>query len=133
MEGGPKPLAFVLHENVFSAYPDAASGKEPYVLTVASSSRAGVLAGAIAGKVREQLQPILKDIGAESVHIAMRAVAIAQQYLEEDGIMVCVVPEFKMERPNKETTGGIQPDARTVMVMNCYPLIKKQIEVLEAV
>jgi len=125
-ESGPKPLAFALHANVLNAA-DVENQREPYTLTIASASRAGVVAGAIAGKVRENLQPILKGIGAESVHIAVRSVAIAQKYLEEDGLQICVVPMFAEETPKKDA-GGVQ-ETRTVMVMKCYPLKKAKVEV----
>lgn len=131
IDNGPKPLAFMLHANVLGVADY--NSREPYTLTIASSSRAGVVAGAIAGKVREKFQPILKGIGAESVHIAVRSVAIAQKYLEEDGIQICLVPEFAEETPKKDA-GGMQ-ETRTVMVMKCYPIQKKvqQVEVFSAV
>ena len=122
-ESGPKPLAFALHANMLSDA-ERESGREPHTLTIASASRAGVVAGAIAGKVREGLQPILKGIGAESVHIAVRSVAIAQKYLEEDSLQICVVPMFAEEAPKKDAGGAAE--TRTVMVIKCYPLKKPE-------
>jgi len=115
-DNGPKPLAFMLYANVLSQ--QDLNGREPYTLTIASSSRPGIVAGAIAGKVRENYQPILKGIGAESVHTAVRSVAIAQKYLEEDSTQICVVPEFAEETPKKDGSGT--NETRTVMVMKCY-------------
>ena len=52
------------------------------------------LAGAIASCTREGSRVELTAIGAGSVNQAIKAVAIARQYVEEEAIDLCCRPEF---------------------------------------
>lgn len=64
------------------------------IIKVSSESRTSAVAGAIAGVVREHLRADVQAIGAGAVNQAIKAVAIARGYLQEDGIDVICIPEF---------------------------------------
>lgn len=64
------------------------------VVKVSAQSRSTAVAGAIAGIVRERGRVDVQAIGAGAVNQAMKAIAIARNYLLLDGINVVVVPSF---------------------------------------
>lgn len=64
------------------------------VIKVSAKSRSTAVAGAIAGVVREQGRAEVQSIGAGAVNQAVKAVAIARGYLQEDGIDVITIPFF---------------------------------------
>ncbi|MGD2162496.1 MAG: stage V sporulation protein S [Anaerolineales bacterium] len=64
------------------------------IIKVSSESRTSAVAGAIAGVVREQGHADVQAIGAGAVNQAVKAVAIARGYLQEDGIDIICIPEF---------------------------------------
>lgn len=64
------------------------------VLKVSSRSRPSAVAGAIAGVVREVGKAEVQAIGAGATNQAIKAVAIARDYLEESGIEAVCVPAF---------------------------------------
>ena len=64
------------------------------ILKVSSDSRTSAVAGAIAGVVREHHRAEVQAIGAGAVNQAVKAVAIARGYLQEDGIDIVCLPEF---------------------------------------
>lgn len=64
------------------------------ILKVSSDSRTSAVAGAIAGVVREHHRADVQAIGAGAVNQAVKAVAIARGYLQEDGIDIVCLPEF---------------------------------------
>lgn len=64
------------------------------MLKVAAKSRSTAVAGAIAGVVRESGRAEVQAIGAGAVNQAVKAVAIARNYLAEDGIDIVCVPSF---------------------------------------
>jgi len=64
------------------------------IIKVAATSRSTAVAGAIAGVIREQGQVDVQAIGAGAVNQAVKAVAIARSYLEQDGIDVICIPSF---------------------------------------
>jgi stage V sporulation protein S len=64
------------------------------ILKVAAKSRSTSVAGAIAGVIRESGHAEVQAIGAGAVNQAVKAVAIARGYLEEDGIEIVCVPSF---------------------------------------
>jgi len=68
--------------------------KEGRSLKVSSSTEAKALAGAIASCTREGSRVELTAIGAGSVNQAIKAIAIARQYVEEEAIDLCFRPEF---------------------------------------
>jgi stage V sporulation protein S len=75
------------------------------IIKVSSGSRTSAVAGAIAGVVREHQKAEAQAIGAGAVNQAVKAVAIARGYLQEDGIDVICIPEFAtVEIEGKERT-----------------------------
>ena len=64
------------------------------IIKVSARSRSTAVAGAIAGVVREHGRAEVQAIGAGAVNQAIKAIAIARGYLEEDGIEVIVIPTF---------------------------------------
>ncbi|MEZ4868914.1 MAG: stage V sporulation protein S [Caldilineaceae bacterium] len=64
------------------------------LIRVSAQSRSTAVAGAIAGVMREQEQAEMQAIGASAVNQAIKAVAIARGYLEQDGIDLVIAPTF---------------------------------------
>ena len=64
------------------------------VLKVSSKSRPSAVAGAIAGVVREAGRAEVQAIGAGATNQAIKAVAIARDYLLETGIDAVCLPAF---------------------------------------
>jgi len=64
------------------------------VLKVSAKSRPSAVAGAIAGVVREMGRAEVQAIGAGATNQAIKAVAIARDYLQETGIEVICIPAF---------------------------------------
>jgi stage V sporulation protein S len=64
------------------------------VLKVSSKSRPSAVAGAIAGVVREFGRAEVQAIGAGATNQAIKAVAIARDYLLETGIDAVCLPAF---------------------------------------
>jgi stage V sporulation protein S len=83
----PEEESAVVHE----ARP---SGPRPSILKVSARSRPSSVAGAIAGVVRETGRAEVQSIGAGATNQAVKAVAIARSYLQEDGIDIVCIPSF---------------------------------------
>ncbi len=64
------------------------------VIKVSAHSRSTAVAGAIAGVMREHKHAEVQAIGASAVNQAIKAIAIARNYLALDGIQIVCVPEF---------------------------------------
>lgn len=64
------------------------------VFKVASKTRPGELAAAIAGAVREEHEVEMNTIGAGAVNQAIKAVAIAKGFLAPAGIRIVADPSF---------------------------------------
>jgi len=64
------------------------------VLKVSARSRPSAVAGAIAGVVRELGRAEVQAIGAGATNQAIKAVAIARDYLQENGIEAVCIPAF---------------------------------------
>lgn len=64
------------------------------LIRVSAQSRSTAVAGAIAGVMREQEHAEMQAIGASAVNQAIKAVAIARGYLEQDGIDLVIIPTF---------------------------------------
>jgi stage V sporulation protein S len=64
------------------------------VLKVSARSRPSAVAGAIAGVVRESGRAEVQAIGAGATNQAVKAVAIAREYLRETGIEAVCLPAF---------------------------------------
>lgn len=72
----------------------AAVGKRSDILKVSARSRPSAVAGAIAGVVRESGRAEVQAIGAGAANQAVKAVAIARDYLAETGINAVCLPSF---------------------------------------
>lgn len=83
------------------------------IIKVSSGSRTSSVAGAIAGVVRDNNRAEVQAIGAGAVNQAVKAVAIARGFLQEDGLDVICVPEF--------TTVDIEGKERTAIRLVVEP------------
>lgn len=64
------------------------------MIKVAADSRSTAVAGAIAGVIRERGRVSVRAIGASAVNQAIKAVAIARNYLLPEGIDIVCIPSF---------------------------------------
>jgi stage V sporulation protein S len=64
------------------------------MIKVAGTSRTSAVAGAIAGVFRENQRAEVQAIGAIAVNQAVKALALARGYLQEDGFEVIFYVEF---------------------------------------
>ena len=75
------------------------------IIKVSAQSRAAAVAGAIAGVVSDHQRAEVQAIGAGAVNQAVKAIAIARGYLEQDGIAIYCVPHFaEIQINNTERT-----------------------------
>lgn len=81
-------------ETEVAAVPDPVEPEHGEVLKVSARSRPSAVAGAIAGVVRESGRAEVQAIGAGATNQAVKAVAIAHDYLEETGIDSVCLPAF---------------------------------------
>ena len=64
------------------------------IIRVAGTSRTSAVAGAIAGIFRDNQRAEVQAIGAIAVNQAVKALALARGYLQEDGYEVIFFAEF---------------------------------------
>jgi stage V sporulation protein S len=64
------------------------------ILKVSAHSRPSAVAGAIAAVIRNHGRADVQAIGAGATNQAIKAVAIARDYLQPNGIDIVVVPAF---------------------------------------
>jgi len=64
------------------------------VIKVKAVSRTAAVAGAIAGVIREHKHAEVQAIGAGAVNQSIKALILAKNFLDQDGITVVFVPEF---------------------------------------
>ena len=83
------------------------------IIKVSAASRTSAVARAIAGVVREHNHAEVQAIGAGAVNQAVKAVAIARGYLQEDGLHIVCLPEF--------TTVTIEGKERTAIRLVVEP------------
>jgi stage V sporulation protein S len=91
------------------------------LIKVSAQSRSTAVAGAIAGVMREQGYAEVQAIGASAVNQAVKAVAIARGYLEQDDMDLVIVPSF--------TEVDIEGNERTAVRLAIF----KRPEALDAV
>jgi len=65
------------------------------IIKVSAKSRSTAVAGAIAAVMRERRYAEVQAIGAGAVNQAVKALAIARTYLEQDHIDLMCTPHFK--------------------------------------
>lgn len=83
------------------------------IIRVSGQSRSTAVAGAIAGVMREHGHAEMQAIGASAVNQAVKAIAIARGYLEQDDIDLAVVPKF--------TEVQIEGNERTAVRLSIFP------------
>jgi stage V sporulation protein S len=75
------------------------------IIKVSAHSRSTAVAGAIAGVMRDYRHAEVQAIGASAVNQAIKAIAIARNYLSLDGIDIVCIPEFvEIDIEGKERT-----------------------------
>ena len=85
------------HDGAFDSVQAAAPAvvhDDTEVLKVSAHSRPSAVAGAIAAVIRHQGRADVQAIGAGATNQAIKAVAIARDYLQPDGIDIVVIPAF---------------------------------------
>lgn len=89
---------------------NAVVGDAPFeTIRVASASSPSAVAGAIAGCVREGKRNLaVQAVGAGAVNVGVKAVAIANAYLVEDGFHLVVDPVFVDVVIKEETRTAIR-------------------------
>jgi stage V sporulation protein S len=64
------------------------------LIKVSATSRTALVAGAIAGTIRDHQRAEVQAVGAGAVNQAVKALTLATEYLKEDGILISFEPEF---------------------------------------
>ena len=88
------PVAIASRDDVRPSAPPSAPGGEVKALKVSASSRPTLVAGAIAGMVRERGRAEVQAIGAAAINQAVKAVAIARGYMAPAGVDLVCIPGF---------------------------------------
>ena len=78
------------------------------LLKVSAKSNPNMVAGAIAGITRENKTVELQAIGAGSVNQAIKAIAVARAFLEDDAIQIACIPAFSEITVSDETRTAIK-------------------------
>ena len=81
---------------------------ETLVLQVSSKSNPSLVAGAIAGVIREKSYCEVRAIGAGAVNQTVKAIAIARGYMAPAGIDLICVPAFEDLQINGEDRTAIK-------------------------
>ena len=81
--------------NDFTSEPIVEPTGKPDVIKVSAKSRSTAVAGAIAAVIREHRFAEVQAIGAGAVNQAVKALAIARGYLQDDSIDIVCVPFFR--------------------------------------
>lgn len=87
------------------------------IIKVRAVSRTAAVAGAIAGVVRDDMHAEIQAIGAGAVNQAVKAMVLAKNFLEQDGIDVAFVPEFV----NVEIDGKVRTAIKFVVDPKSQP------------
>ena len=85
------------------------------IIKVSLNSQTAAVAGAIAGVMREHRYAEVQSIGAGAVNQAIKAVILAKEYLENDGIDIVCVPKFV----DLEIDGKIRTAIRLTITPRC--------------
>ena len=64
------------------------------VLKVSSKSRPNMVAGAIAGSIREEGKVQIQAVGAGAINQAVKAIAVARGFLISAGVDLISIPSF---------------------------------------
>jgi len=77
------------------------------ILKVSSSSNPNKVAGAIAGALSKADRVEIQAIGAGAVNQAVKAIAVARRFLNENNKDIYMVPGFMEAKIENETRTGI--------------------------
>ena len=86
----------------------ASAGGVLKALKVSASSRPTLVAGAIAGMVRERGRAEVQAIGAAAINQAVKSVAIARGYMAPSGVDLVCIPGFVDVRVESEERTAIR-------------------------
>ena len=78
------------------------------ILKVSAKSSPNLVAGAIAGVIRDSGEVEVQAIGAGAVNQAIKAIAVAGAFLTEDQIEICCKPYFAEVSVNDEQRTAIK-------------------------
>jgi stage V sporulation protein S len=78
------------------------------IVRASSTTPVHRLAGAIASKVRQDGRLIVQTIGASATNQAVKAIAMARDFLQADGIDICFVPFFVDVEVEGEVRSALQ-------------------------
>ena len=78
------------------------------VLKVSARSNPNLVAGAVAGSIRESGEAELQAVGAGAVNQAVKACAVARGYLATNGIDLVLIPAFANVVIDDEERTGIK-------------------------
>lgn len=78
------------------------------ILKVSAKSSPNLVAGAIAGVIRESGGVEVQAIGAGAVNQAVKAIAVAGAFLTDDQIEICCKPSFAEVSVNDEQRTAIK-------------------------
>ena len=92
-------------------------------IKVSAKSRSTAVAGAIANVIREHREAQVQAIGAGAVNQAVKAIAIARNYLKQDGLDITCAPMFvEVDVGEQERTAiRFHVEAHTVPVPEAAP------------
>ena len=82
--------------------------RSPSLLQVASTSNPSLVAGAIAGVIRERKYCEIRVIGAGAINQTVKAIAIARGYMAPAGIDLVCIPAFEDIQINGEDRTAIK-------------------------
>jgi stage V sporulation protein S len=89
-EGGESEMSDVGDIKAGTEY----TGDGTEILKVSAHSRPSAVAGAIAAVIRNHGRADVQAIGAGATNQAIKAIAIARDYLQPNGIDIVVIPAF---------------------------------------
>lgn len=78
------------------------------ILKVSSKSNPNLIAGAIAGQIKESNKSELKAVGAGAINQAMKAIIIAKGFLAPVGINIVCIPAFTDVKLDNEILTGVK-------------------------
>lgn len=87
---------------------NAETQRSPGMLQVASTSNPSLVAGAIAGVIRERQFCEIRVIGAGAINQTVKAIAIARGYMAPAGIDLVCIPAFEDIQINGEDRTAIK-------------------------
>ena len=106
-----KVILNMLRARLLKFFPPGKETDMTEILKVSATSNPNLVAGAIAGSIRQQGSAELQAIGASAVNQAIKAAAIAVGYLEPAGIKLAFLPSFIEVEMNGETRTAIKMQA----------------------